>query len=246
MKKGPAALLVVLGMALGSVLTTVLNPIGAASALVGVSGTSSNHGGILQQALDTLVGNGTITQKQADAVNNQVHSLEQQRAKDFGHRMGPFLAGPMAGPRGAFEQLFSLLKTDPQAFMAELRSGKTIAQIAKEKGVDVAKLRAQLITTADNGIDQAVKNGWMSSTEAASLKAKVPNEIDAMLNRSWNMGFGMPHGSMPSFGPATPPSGPTAKPTTPTTKPPVPTTTPSTAPPTTPTTAAGSTTTTTH
>ncbi|HVN52405.1 MAG TPA: hypothetical protein VMT43_13295 [Acidimicrobiales bacterium] len=200
MKKGPAALLVVFGMALGSVLTTVLNPIGAASALVGAS-SSSGHESILQQALDTLVGKGTITKQQADAVQNQVHSLEQQHAKDFGfgHHPGPGMLGPMTGalgaPHGAFEQLFNALKTDPQALFSELRSGKTISQIAKEKGVDVAKLRQQLITTANDGIDQAVKNGWMTAAEAAKLKAKVPTQVDDMLNRSWNEGFGMPmHG----------------------------------------------------
>jgi len=194
MKKGPAAILVVLGMALGSVLTTVLNPIGAASALVGAS--SSGHETILQQALDTLVGKGTITKQQADAVQNQVHSLEQQHAKDHalgfgGRHMGPFLGGPAMAPNGAFGQLFSALKTDPKALFDELRSGKTIAQIAKEKGVDVAQLRQQLITTADKGIDQAVKNGWMSAADAAKAKSKVASEVDELLNRSWNQGFGL-------------------------------------------------------
>jgi len=207
MKKGPAAILVVLGMVLGSVLTTVLNPIGAASALVGAS--SSGHESVLQQALDTLVGKGTITKSQADAVQNQVHSLEQQHAKDHplgfgGRHMGPFLGGPAMAPHGAFEQLFSALKTDPKALFDELRSGKTIAQIAKEKGVDVAQLRQQLITTADNGIDQAVKSGWMSAADAAKAKAKVAGDVDEMLNRSWNQGFGLPmHGG---------PGAPAAKP----------------------------------
>jgi hypothetical protein len=201
MKKGPAAILVVLGMVLGSVLTTVLNPIGAASALVGAS--SSGHETILQQALDTLVGKGTITKPQADAVQNQVHSLEQQHEKDFGaHHLGPFLGGPAMGamgmgPHGAFEQLFSALKTDPKALFDELKSGKTIAQIAKEKGIDVAQLRQQLITTANNGIDQAVKSGWMSAAEAAKLKAKVAGDVDQMLNRSWNQGFHLPMHSGP-------------------------------------------------
>ena len=208
MKKGPAALLVVLGMALGSVLTTVLNPIGAASALVS-AGSSSGHESILQQALDTLVGKGTITKQQADAVQNQMHSLEQQHAKDFGfgHHMGPFTGGPAIAPNGAFEQLFSALKTDPQALFAELRSGKSIAQIAKEKGVDVAKLRQELITTANDGIDQAVKSGWMSADDAAKLKAKVPGQVDDMLNRTWDKGFGPPMFGHPGPGAPAPHAG---------------------------------------
>jgi hypothetical protein len=213
MKKGSAAILVVFGMALGALLTTVLNPIGAASALVGAS--SSGHESILQQALDTLVGKGTITKQQADAVQNQVHSLEQQHAKDFGaHHMRPFFGGPALAPHGAFEQLFSALKTDPKALFDELRAGKTIAQVAKEKGVDVARLRQQLITTANDGIDRAVKSGWMSSDVAAKAKAKVASEVDELLNRSWDQGFfGLPmHG-----GPGAPPSKPGGGTTTTTT-----------------------------
>ena len=250
MKKGPAALLVVLGMALGSVLTTVLNPIGAASALVGASSPSSGaHVSILQQALDTLVGKGTITKSQADAVKNQVHSLEQQHPHPFAGPMGRgfHLPGALGGD---LQQVFAQLKTDPQALFSELRAGKTIAQIAQEKGVDVAKLEQDMVTAADQGIDQAVKNGWMTSAQGATLKAKVPTQVHDLLNRKWNQGFGMMpgfmghgHGLGPSTAPAAP--GTTAPKGSTTTAPPKGSTT--TAPPKgSTTTSEGSTTTTTH
>ncbi len=213
MKKGLAALLVVFGMALGSVLTAVLNPIGAASALVGASSsTVGSHESVLQQALDTLVGKGTITKSQADAVKNQVHSLEQQRAKSFGENHPfPAFGGPMGMPHGALEQLFSKLGSDPKALFDELKSGKTLADIAKEKGIDVASMKSQVIAEATKGIDTAVKNGWMTAAQAADLKAKLPGQIDDLLNRKWNQGFGMPGMPMPGFhghGPTTAPAAP--------------------------------------
>jgi ribosomal protein S20 len=213
MKKGPAALLVVIGMAIGSLLTTVLNPIGAASALVGASSPSTGaHQSILQQALDTLVGKGTITKSQADAVKNQVHSLEQQHPHPFAGPMGHGFGavGPLGGD---LKPVFDALKTDPRALFTELRAGKTIAQIAQEKGVDVAKLEKDMVAAADKGIDQAVTNGWMSSSQAATLKAKVPTQVHDLLNRKWDQGFGM----MPGFfghghgqGPTTAPAAPGA------------------------------------
>ena len=78
MKKSLAALLLVVGMTLGSALTLVLNPVGAANVLAGTSSSTSSHQNILQQALSTLVGNGTITQKQSDAVSQQVENLRKQ------------------------------------------------------------------------------------------------------------------------------------------------------------------------
>jgi polyhydroxyalkanoate synthesis regulator phasin len=213
MKKGLAAILVVCGMALGSVLTMVLNPIGAASALVGASTTGpGSHESVLQQALDTLVGKGTITKSQADAVKNQVHSLEQQRAKSFAQNHHfPAFGGPAGMPHGALEQLFSKLGTDPKALFDELQSGKTLADIAKEKGIDVTSMKNEVIAEATKGIDQAVKNGWMTAAEASSLKAKLPSQIDGLLNRKWNQGFGMPGLPMPGFhgqGPTTAPAAP--------------------------------------
>jgi polyhydroxyalkanoate synthesis regulator phasin len=239
MKKGLAALLVVFGMALGSVMTAVLNPVGAASALVGASTTTGGHEGILQQALDTLVGKGTITKSQADAVKNQVHSLEQQHPRGFGHGMAAF-GGPGGMPHGALEQLFAQLKTDPQALFAELKAGKTIAQIAQEKGINVTSMKNEVIAEASKGIDEAVKNGWMTAAQAASLKAKLPGQIDDLLNRKWNQGFGMPGMSGMGMGmPGWHRHGPTATPAKPTTPPPAKGTTPTTAKGTTPTTAKG-------
>ena len=62
MRKSFTAVVLVVGMALGSALTLVLNPVGAASALVGATERRGSHQTILQQALDTLVGKGTLTQ----------------------------------------------------------------------------------------------------------------------------------------------------------------------------------------
>ena len=59
---------------------------------------NSSHESILQQALDTLVGKGTITKTQADAVKNQVHTLEKQRAKG----LRPFDASRPSAVRSAW------------------------------------------------------------------------------------------------------------------------------------------------
>jgi polyhydroxyalkanoate synthesis regulator phasin len=210
MKKGLGALLVVAGMALGSLLTMALNPIGAASALVS-SGSSNTHESLLQQALDTLVGKGTITQSQANAVQNQLHTEEQQHPgmHPFGPMDGPGFDHAFAMGRDSMQQLTTLLKIDPQTLFEDLRDGKSIADIAKAQGVSLSEVEKTLTDAANAQIDNAVKNGWMTSQQAADLKAKLPSQIESAVNAKFpaggmGFGFGHPGGHWAGPGPSAP------------------------------------------
>ncbi len=240
MKKGMAAILLVVGMTVGSALTMVLNPVGAAGALTGAAPSSSTHQNILQQALSTLVGNGTITQKQSDAVTQQVQNL---RGKEPHGRFGPGGMGRMGGMGGfmalgrdGLTQLATLLKTTPQTLMSDLRSGQTIAQIAKANGVDVNTLIAALEADAKTEIQKQVTAGHLTQAQATKIEAGLATSITNLVNGTFGhgLGFGGPGG--PGFGRfggpatatpgATPPT--TAGGSTPTTAAPAPTTAPPT------------------
>jgi ribosomal protein S20 len=256
MRKGVVGLALVVGLVGGSLFTMAVMPLGVADALVGATPSpSTSHQSVLQQALDTLVGKGTITKDQADAVKNQVHSLEQQHPHGFGGPGGPGRGGlGLSGlGRDPIAQLAALVKTDPKTLLSDLASGQSIAQVATANGVDPTSVVNSLVTSAGQQLDQAVKNGWMTQTQADALKAKLPATIKALVDQTWPSGFGFhgfgrgPGAMMPGWPGATPPSSgseptPAAPPATtpPTTAPPttVPPTTapPITATPTTPTT----------
>ncbi len=176
MKKSLAALLLVVGMTMGSALTMVLNPVGAANALAGTSSTSSSHQNILQQALSTLVGNGTITQKQSDAVSQQVQNLRKQHPRPAFAGMGrPGRMGGLAVlGRDGLTQLATLLKTTPQTLMADLKAGKTIAQIAQANGVDVNTLIATLENDAKTEIQKQVTAGHLTQDQATKIETAWP------------------------------------------------------------------------
>lgn len=212
MKKTMAALLVVVGMALGSGLTMVLNPVGAASALVGATPSSSSHQSILQQALSTLVGNGTINQKQADAVQQQVQHLhEQQPRRGFG-RMGMNGLGVLG--RDGLSQLATALKTTPQQLMGDLRSGQSIAQIAQANGVDVSSLIATLENDAKTEIQKQVTAGHLTQAQADKIESGLATVITNLVNGK-GFGFGFRFGRPGTAGPAAPTT--TVPSTTPTT-----------------------------
>jgi len=75
-----------------------------------------------------------------------------------------------------------------QELMTELRSGKTLADVAKEKNVTADELKAAIITAVTAQLDQAVKDGKLTQAQADQLKSRLDSQID--LNKSWPNGGG--------------------------------------------------------
>jgi hypothetical protein len=175
MRKSFTAVVLVIGMALGSVLTLALNPVGAASALVGASAPAANsHQSLVSQALSTLVGNGTITQKQSDAISSQVQA---DRAAFWAKR-------PPIGRQDLTKVAF-LLGLDAKTLRADLRSGQTIAQVATAKGINPSTLAGQIVALLEKGIDARVGAHHLSQANASSMKSDLAARVNAFLNRSW-------------------------------------------------------------
>ena len=152
MRKSFTAVVLVVGMALGSVLTMVLNPVGAASALVGANTTKGSHESVLQQALDALVGKGTITQAQADDVTNEVQSdrqaryaklpaLRQGRLRGGGRRAqdGPQGPAPGAGLRQVHRPGGDAKGVNPSTLASQITAGLEKAINARVSGHKVAQ-----------------------------------------------------------------------------------------------------------
>lgn len=74
------------------------------------------------------------------------------------------------------------------ALTTALRSGKTLLDLAREKNVDVTKLRTAIADAEKAAIDQLVKDGKLTQAQADKLKANLkPENIDLMRNR-WGIG----------------------------------------------------------
>ncbi len=205
MRKWFTVATLVVGMALGSVLTMALNPVGAASALVGATpAAKGSHQNVLQQALSTLVGNGTITQSQSNAIQGQVQT--DQHA---------FWATRPPLGRNDWTRVASLIGVDVATLRTDLRSGQTLAQVASAKGINPTTVASQLIAALDNGIDNQVKIHHFTPATAAIMKANLPARVNTFLNRTWGRRLGPRH-SHAAVQPATTPSAP-ATPTPPST-----------------------------
>lgn len=116
-----------------------------------------------------------------DAANEAVKQglLTQPRADRIaGKTAGALIA--KAGQEAAAKTL-GMSTTD---LMTALRGRKTLLDLAREKNVDVAKLRAAIADAEKAAVDQAVKDGKLTQAQADTLKANLkPENIDLTRGR---------------------------------------------------------------
>jgi hypothetical protein len=70
----------------------------------------------------------------------------------------------------------------PQALVAELKSGKSIAQVAGEHGSSGQAVVTALTTAADAQVADAVTAGTLTSAQGAKIDARLPVRIAKLVN----------------------------------------------------------------
>lgn len=94
--------------------------------------------------------------------------------------------GEFRGGMKDFQQnhakLLELLKMDAETFKKEMKSGKTLAAIAKEHGVSEQNLTDFITKQMTQGIDDGVKAGRLTADQAAKMKTDMPSRIADMIN----------------------------------------------------------------
>ncbi|MEI7591793.1 MAG: hypothetical protein WCK41_01080 [Actinomycetes bacterium] len=168
-----AATLVVGGAAGAAVLVP-----GVATAATAV--TSAVAPPWMTDALNKLVGDGTINQSQADAVGHAIESAKPAHPQGRGGHDGP--GGP--GGKGApnMEAVQSALGMTAEELHTALDGGQTIAQVAAAKGIEVQTVINAMVTAANSRIDEAVANGKITQAQADEKKADVVTRVTHMVN----------------------------------------------------------------
>jgi len=70
----------------------------------------------------------------------------------------------------------------PQALAAELRTGKSIAQVAGEHNVAASTVVAALTSAADAKVNAAVTAGKLTPAQGSVITAKLPARITKVVN----------------------------------------------------------------
>ena len=156
-------------------------------------------GEALDAQLDQAVADGRLTQAQADAMKQRRQESgtvlgfgpggpggpgrHGPGGPGFGHRMG---GGPLDGVADA-------LGISERKLFRQLRSGKTLAQIAEAQGKDVAEVKAAATAAAKKRLDAAVADEEITRAQADEMLEHLREQLDDLAEN------GLPQG--PRFGP---------------------------------------------
>ena len=187
-KRGAAGVALAATVAAGGLTVAAFNPLASAGAQDGATtsttsttaappapkagGASTQRSKVVHDALASLVADHTLTQAQADAVQTRL----QETARTLrGHRR--------ERRQDLVATAASALGIPADDLRTELRSGKTVAQVAEAHGVDVGKVTGALVAEADKLIDQAVTDGTIDQARAGTLKERAATRIQRFVEQ---------------------------------------------------------------
>jgi ribosomal protein S20 len=205
---GGAALLAVgLGAAGAVAASRILSPneeskavIDDAAAQLGVK--PSELSDALKQALknrvDAAVDAGVLTNEQAARLKERID------AGEYPFLFGPGLDGHGFGMLGRHSDFLVTaasylgMSTDD---LREALDGKTLADVAKDKGKSVSGLVAALVAAEEKKIDEAVADGRITKAQATEIKSGLQDRMQALVNGELHgPGGGMHLGHWPGAG----------------------------------------------
>lgn len=172
------------------------------------------------QTIDDAVKNGDMTQKQADAIKSKLSGNANANGACTGLRGVPG-AGRLAGPGGpggmpgiarlGMDEIAKALGISTSELQQDLRSGKTVKDLAAAKGMDEAAFRSKLSSVVKADLDQQVKNGKLTQKQEDAVLQRIQNGPlpmwDATAPRAGGQGHGPKRGGSPAPSPSPSPSG---------------------------------------
>ncbi len=135
--------------------------------------------------LDQAVKDGKLTQQQADQIKQRIARDGLPLGGPDGR--GPGFGGPMGGPdHGPFDAGLDAAATYlglSRADLArQLRSGKTLADVARAQGKSVDGLEQALVDAAKTRLDRAVADRQLTSDQRDQILREVQEHVADLVN----------------------------------------------------------------
>jgi hypothetical protein len=149
--------------------------------------------GAAADQVDAAVKAGRLSQDQADKLKQRI---QQSNGTPLRGLFGPGPGGPPGpggrggfgfgfggpGPFGDLGAAAKYLGVSDQALMSDLRSGKSLADVAKAQNKSVDGLKAALKADEAARLDQAVKDGRLTSDQRAKIESALDQRLDDLIS----------------------------------------------------------------
>ena len=143
------------------------------------SSLGETKAGPLSDFLSALVNEGIITQDQANRIQQYVTDRAHTRCYQ----------AHVLSPADILSATATELGLTVSQLEAELRQGKTLAQIAGEHGVTRDDLKAALLETAQANAQTLVQQGVLTQDEADQALRAVESNLDTLIDATGPWGF---------------------------------------------------------
>jgi hypothetical protein len=127
--------------------------------------------------IDEEVQEGDLT---ADEANERKANLEERITRLVNE--GPQRHGGPRGHGAGFDAAAQALGISEEELREQLRDGKTIAQVAQERNVDVQRVIDAMVADVNARIDEKVQEGDLTADEANEKKAELRERITELVN----------------------------------------------------------------
>jgi hypothetical protein len=165
----------------------------------------------IEKQIDADVAAGRLSKEQGDALKKRVEAGEVPLVGGgygFGHRFEFGFGGHRVLAAG-LDEAATYLDLTPEQLRTELQSGKTLAQVAQDKGKTVDGLVTALTDAATKKLEAAVTDGHLSRARADEIESSLKQAITDIVNGTFRKQDGLPrlfHG--PRFFRGEPPQQP--------------------------------------
>ncbi|MFC3801560.1 SHOCT domain-containing protein [Cohnella sp. GCM10012308] len=149
----------------------------------------------MTKQLDSRLADGKITQAQYDEqkatlAERATEALANAFPGKGGGKGGP---GGHGGGRGGFggidlkdnADIASLLGLTTDELSTQLQAGKSLSDLAADKGVAVDTVTAKVVSLLTTALDQRLADGKITQTEYDAQKAKLADQADHIVSRAF-------------------------------------------------------------
>jgi hypothetical protein len=153
--------------------------------------------GAASDRIDAAVAAGKLTKEQGDAAKKRLESASglPLLGLGLGAGRGPHPGGPRGpggpgrpgfgfGPGMSLSAAAKFLGLSDADLRTQLRDGKSLADIAKDKGKTTADLKAAMKTAITSELDQAVKDKKLTADQRTKILADIDTRLDDLINNT--------------------------------------------------------------
>ncbi len=134
------------------------------------------------EAVDDALAAGKITQSQADAAKSRIESGDGGGLRRLRGAHGARREAIAQKVRASVVQSTAdALNMTPEDLRAEIKSGKSIAEVA---GANIDAVKTQIIEDAQTKLDAAVAGGKLTQAQADKALEALTNNLDKIVNKT--------------------------------------------------------------